>query len=75
MATSDLVLKACYDASDGSKYVVLTLNKPPVNTLNEPLWAALLDRLDQCEQDPLIRGLIITSNLDKDVFTAGTPID
>lgn len=54
---SQLVL---VDVNDKSGYAVLTLNRPPVNSVNLELLMALSRALDQVERNNS-RGLIMTS--------------
>ncbi len=49
---------------------ILRLNKPPVNALDEPALHELIKAMDQVEDDPAIRVVIIASAL-KGIFCAG----
>lgn len=53
------------------RYAILTLQREPVNTMNLKFWELLTAALDDLEADPSMDGLIITSGLKRDVFTAG----
>mmetsp|Transcript_21940 Transcript_21940/g.37522 ORF Transcript_21940/g.37522 Transcript_21940/m.37522 type:complete len:270 (-) Transcript_21940:474-1283(-) len=55
-------------------YAVLTMRKEPVNSLSLVMWQQLEQALDQLEADPTCHGLIITSGLKRDVFTAGNDL-
>lgn len=52
-------------------YAVLSMQKEPVNSMNLAMWEALEKALFTLEADPHVRGLIITTGLKRDVFTAG----
>eukprot|EP00658_Telonema_sp_P-2_P065866 TRINITY_DN55016_c0_g1_i1.p1 TRINITY_DN55016_c0_g1~~TRINITY_DN55016_c0_g1_i1.p1 ORF type:complete len:326 (-),score=102.45 TRINITY_DN55016_c0_g1_i1:177-1154(-) len=52
-------------------HAVLSLNKDPVNSMDTTLWAQIYAAFTQLEQDPRVRGVVFTSGLKKDVFTAG----
>ena len=54
------------------RYAVLALQREPVNTMNLRFWELLTEALDNLEADSAIDGIIITSGLKRDVFTAGT---
>jgi len=54
-------------------YTILTMAREPVNSMNLDLWQQLADALKNAEQDGS-RGLIITSGLEKNIFTAGNDI-
>lgn len=54
-------------------YVVLRLNKAPVNSLNLEFLTALNIQLDKIEQSKDIKGVILTSNL-QNIFSAGLDI-
>ena len=43
------------------KFAVISLNKEPVNSMNLDLWKALSAAIQDCDQDPKIRGVIFTS--------------
>lgn len=55
-------------------FAVLTLTKEPVNSLNLQCWQQLEAALDSCEADPSISGLVISSGLKRDVFSAGNDL-
>jgi len=54
-------------------YVVLKLNKGPVNSLNLEFLTALNIQLDKIEQSKEIKGVILTSNF-PNIFSAGLDI-
>jgi 3,2-trans-enoyl-CoA isomerase len=56
-------------------YVVLTIAREPVNSMNLDLWQQLSQALEQLEADSSVRGLIFQSGLKRDVFTAGNDIN
>jgi len=60
------------NVDDKSGYATLTMNKPPVNSLNLELLEGLSNALDQMV-DNRSRGVILTSSSDK-VFSAGLDI-
>lgn len=62
------------EVADGAPYAVLTIAKEPVNSMDLALWSALEAALAQCENTPSLKGLIITSGLTRDVFTAGNDL-
>lgn len=55
-------------------YVIVSLCREPVNTLDLQLWRELKDSLTQLERDPSVQGVIYTSGLKRDVFTAGNDL-
>lgn len=55
-------------------YVVLSIKREPVNSMNLDLWRQLATHLDELEKDSSVRGVIFRSGLQKDVFTAGNDI-
>lgn len=55
-------------------YVVLSIRREPVNSMNLDLWRQLATHLDELEKDSSVRGVIFRSGLQKDVFTAGNDI-
>jgi len=55
-------------------YVVVSIAREPVNSMNLDLWQQLSDNLDMLEKDKSVRGVIYRSGLKKDVFTAGNDI-
>lgn len=65
----DLVL---VDVSDKTGYATLTLNRPPVNSLNGELLTAISTKLDELAANKT-RGLILTSS-SSTVFSAGLDI-
>ena len=55
-------------------YAVVTIAREPVNSMNLDLWRQLTDALVKLEDDPAVRGVVFTSGLKKDVFTAGNDL-
>jgi len=55
-------------------YAVLSMCREPVNTLNKALWQQLFDVVNELEADDNVRGVVITSGLQRDIFTAGNDI-
>jgi 3,2-trans-enoyl-CoA isomerase len=55
-------------------FAVVSLAKPPVNTMDLAMWEALTATLDALEADPSCRGVIFQSGLQRDIFTAGNDI-
>lgn len=58
----------------GGGVAVVMLRKEPVNSMNLDVWQQLLDALVSVEADPEVRGVIFTSGLQRDVFTAGNDL-
>jgi Delta3-Delta2-enoyl-CoA isomerase len=55
-------------------YAVVALCREPVNTLDLPMWQQLKETLTELESDPGVQGVIFTSGLQRDVFTAGNDL-
>lgn len=55
-------------------YGVISLNKPPVNSMDLSFWQELQATLDDAENDPAVRAVIYRSTLKKHIFTAGNDI-
>jgi Delta3-Delta2-enoyl-CoA isomerase len=55
-------------------YALVTMAREPVNTLDMGMWRQLLSALDDLEADGAVRGVIFSSGLSRDVFTAGNDI-
>lgn len=55
-------------------YAIVSLCREPVNTLNLALWQQLKESLTELEADPNVEGIIYTSGLKRDVFTAGNDL-
>jgi enoyl-CoA hydratase len=53
--------------------MLLTLDHPPVNVLSRPVLDALMARLDDAEQDPAVRVVVLASAAEK-AFAAGADI-
>lgn len=47
--------------TEATNYAVMSLNNPPVNRLDTPLIRRLTAQLEKFEDDPALRGVIITS--------------
>jgi len=62
------------DVQVRSNYAVIALGSEPVNSLGVTMWKELIAALDQCENDPKIRGIIFHSALTKNIFTAGNDL-
>jgi len=58
-----------------AQYAIVTLNREPVNSLNLDLWSQLLSTLTELESNPRVRGIIFTTGLKRDVFSAGNDIN
>jgi len=67
MANSDWMQ---IDKQEGG-YAIISLKKEPVNSMSLEFWQALQAAYDTCEADRTVRGVIFTSGLKKNVFTAG----
>eukprot|EP00884_Botryococcus_braunii_P011958 jgi/Botrbrau1/20763/Bobra.0696s0002.1 len=55
-------------------YAIVSLCREPVNTLDLVMWQQLKENLTQLEADPTVQGVIYTSGLKRDVFTAGNDL-
>lgn len=53
---------------------IVSLRREPVNSMNTALWTALLTSLDELESNPEVRGVVFTSSLKRNVFTAGNDL-
>jgi len=51
------------------------LNKPPVNTMSHSFWKALDDTLTTIHTNKAVRGIVFSSALTKNVFTAGNDLN
>lgn len=67
-----VALKQCQ--SSIGKYAIVTVKSEPVNALNLKLWSALLQTLDGLEKQDDVRGVILQSGLQRDLFTAGNDL-
>mmetsp|Transcript_8639 Transcript_8639/g.23227 ORF Transcript_8639/g.23227 Transcript_8639/m.23227 type:complete len:285 (+) Transcript_8639:173-1027(+) len=65
---------SCVSVTVKEGYAILSLHKEPVNSLDLRLWQELEAVLTSLEASPLVTGLIITSGLQRDVFTAGNDL-
>src|SRR5436305_9397738 len=50
---------------------IISLHHEPVNSMNTAFWKTLLRTLSELEANPKVRGIIFTSTLKRNVFTAG----
>jgi len=57
--------------TDQDHVAILTLHHPPINSFSLPLRQALWQALQQIEQDPTIKGVVLTG---QDLFSAGADI-
>jgi 3,2-trans-enoyl-CoA isomerase len=55
-------------------YVILSIKRDPVNSMNLDVWIELQETLDEFESNPKIRGIIFSSGLDRNIFTAGNDL-
>eukprot|EP00879_Flechtneria_rotunda_P007536 GHRR01007905.1.p1 GENE.GHRR01007905.1~~GHRR01007905.1.p1 ORF type:complete len:265 (+),score=67.77 GHRR01007905.1:545-1339(+) len=55
-------------------YAVITMAKEPVNSFDTAMWQALHAAVKAVEADCAMLGVIITSGLKRDVFTAGNDL-
>jgi Delta3-Delta2-enoyl-CoA isomerase len=53
---------------------IVSIHREPVNSMNTALWTSLLKTLDSLEKDPQVRGVVFTSTLKRNVFTAGNDL-
>jgi len=53
---------------------LLTMNRPPVNALDETLYRAFADRLDELEQDRAVRVVVLAAAKGLRAFSAGADI-
>lgn len=74
MSSQSSFSESCLSLVHRDGYVILSMNKEPVNSLNLAMWQQLEATLDRLEADPSVRGLIITTGLKRDVFTAGNDL-
>ena len=66
-----MVASQLVSVEKNKNYAVISLVKEPVNSMNLELWKALAAAINECDSDPNIRGIIFTSGVKKNVFTAG----
>jgi 3,2-trans-enoyl-CoA isomerase len=57
-----------------SNYARLILKRKPVNSMNLEVWIQLDKALTDLENNQNIRGVIIQSGLDRNVFIAGNDL-
>jgi enoyl-CoA hydratase/carnithine racemase len=55
-------------------FAIITIKREPVNSMNLEMWQQLQSALDACEDNHKLRGIVITSGLEKSIFTAGNDI-
>ncbi len=46
----------------------------PVNVMDMAMWEGLSAALKECEANPVVRGIIFSSGVKRDVFTAGNSL-
>ena len=54
-----------------SALAIVSLHHEPVNSMNTAFWTALLKTLSELEANSKVRGIVFTSTLKRNVFTAG----
>ncbi|PRP82081.1 hypothetical protein PROFUN_03771 [Planoprotostelium fungivorum] len=74
MSAASGATKKNFDLEIKSGYAILTLCSEPVNTMTMSMWKELNATLEKLEKDSSVRGLIITSGLSKNLFSAGNDI-
>ena len=52
----------------------IQLCSEPVNVMDMAMWEGLMAALEQCEANPVVRGIIFSSGVKRDVFTAGNSL-
>jgi 3-hydroxyacyl-CoA dehydrogenase len=62
-----------FDAGDGKKISVLTLDNPPVNALSFAFSARLLDAIEACERDPAVSAVVFTGA--NGLFSGGADVN
>ncbi|WIA42748.1 hypothetical protein OEZ86_008691 [Tetradesmus obliquus] len=55
-------------------YAIISIAKEPVNSFDTAMWQALHAALQAVEADSSMRGVIIASGLQRDIFTAGNDL-
>jgi 3,2-trans-enoyl-CoA isomerase len=73
--SSGIIELAFKSLGNGFKYAIVGLKSEPVNALNLNVWTALTKTLETLENDKSVRGMIISSNLERDIFTAGNDLN
>ena len=53
---------------------IVVLAREPANVMNLPFWQGLTRILDELEADTSVHGVIFTSGLKRDIFTAGVAL-
>jgi len=56
-------------------YAIVTIAREPVNSMNLELWQQLAAAIRELEGNRSVRGVILQSGLQRDVFTAGNDIN
>jgi 3,2-trans-enoyl-CoA isomerase len=69
---TDNILSVKYTLNDA--LAVVSLHREPVNSMNTAVWTSLLSLLDSLEANPKVRGVVFTSTLKRNVFTAGNDL-
>jgi 3,2-trans-enoyl-CoA isomerase len=62
------------DRPAGRPWALVSIHKEPVNSFDTDLWAALYDCLKGLEADQSVKGVVLSSGLTRDVFTAGNDL-
>jgi 3,2-trans-enoyl-CoA isomerase len=52
-------------------YAIISIAKEPVNSFDTAMWQALHAAVQAVEADSSMRGVIIASGLQRDIFTGG----
>ena len=71
-AMTDNILSVTYTLNDA--LAIVSLHREPVNSMNTAVWTSLLSTLDALESNPKVRGVVFTSTLKRNVFTAGNDL-
>lgn len=53
---------------------IVAIHREPVNSMNTALWTDLFNALEDLEANPQVRGVVFTSALKRNVFTAGNDL-
>src|SRR5213079_2164980 len=70
--TSQNMLTVSYALNNA--LAIVAIHREPVNSMNTELWTALFSTLEQLESNPSVRGVLFTSALQRNVFTAGNDL-
>jgi 3,2-trans-enoyl-CoA isomerase len=69
---TDNILSVKYALNEA--LAIVSLHREPVNSMNTAVWTSLLSTLDSLEANPKVRGVVFTSALKRNVFTAGNDL-